>query len=144
MIKTLVFPHLTYPVVPLNTACDSRLSELQAAQNKAIRFALDVSWYDFVSAKRLHTGSRYKFTPLNQTLYWRARKVWDSITDGTSTDPAQFEILTNELVPGPTDKYHNYYPSSLDMARGPEPPPMYTYAANQRQTCAELRRNNPP
>ena len=133
LIKTHVFPHLTYPVVPLNTATNYQLKGMQAAQNEAIRFALGVRWYDFVSAKQLHTGFRYKFEPLNRVIYWRAKKMWEKISKGTGADLTQYEDLRNKLEPDPKrDKYHTWFPSSIDRAEGPEPPPMYTYHTKKR------------
>ena len=133
VIKTLVFPHLTYPCVPLHTAGGNQLKPLQVVQNKAIRFALGVRWFDYMSAKDLHERFRYKFQPLNQTLYWRAKKLWENISAGTAADPGQFALLKEELEPEPDEKYHINFPSSLDMVNGPEPKPVYTYYSKARE-----------
>ena len=121
-----MFPHLTYPCIPLHTASDHQMGKLQAVQNKAIQFAFDISWYDFITAEDLHNRFRHKFQPLNQVLHWRARKTWDSIRSGSGADPDQFKLLSETLSPEPDEKYHSYFPSSLDMAEKDEPPPLYT------------------
>ena len=133
VIKTLVFPHLTYPCVPLHTATNSQLSPLQCVQNDAIRFAMGVRRLDYVSAKDLHERFRFKFQSLNQTLYWRAKKLWENISAGTAADPGQFALLKEELEPEPDENYHKYFPSSLDKVNGPEPKPMYSYQAKTRE-----------
>ena len=45
----------------------------------------------------------------------------------------KYKVLRNELEPDPRrDKYHTWFPSSIDRAEGPEPPPMYTYHTRRR------------
>ena len=126
-IKTLLHPYLTYPCIPLHTASDSVMGKLQAVQNKALKFAFDVSWFDFISSERLHTRFKYKFKPLNQVLYWRAKKQWEKISSGSAADPTQYNVLVDKLKPQPDEPYHPNFPSSLEMVNGPEPPPLYTY-----------------
>ena len=105
VVKTLVFPHLTYPTIPLHTAPDAQMGKLQAVQNDSLRFAFNVAWYNFVSSEKLHNRFRYKFQPLNQVLHWRARKVWENIRAGTGADPEQYRILTEELEPESVELY---------------------------------------
>ena len=133
LVKALVFPHLTYPVIPLHTASNSQMGKLQAAQNNSIKFAFNVAWYDFVSAKDLHNRFKYKFPPLNQVLYWRARKTWDNIRSGSGADPEQFRIISEDLALESDEKYHANFPSSLDLADGNEPPPLYTYSGGDKE-----------
>ena len=104
LIKALVFPHLTYPCIPLHTASHAQMGKLQTVQNAAIKFALNVSWYDFMTAEDLHNRFRFKFQPLNQVLHWRARKTWDTIKSGTGADPEQFRIISETLEPEPDEK----------------------------------------
>ena len=128
LVKSLVFTHLTYPVIPLHTASNAQMCRLQTVQNKAIKFAFNVSWHDFISAKDLHNRFKYKFTPLNQVLYWRARKTWDNIKSGSGADLEQFKIISETLALESDEKYHANFPSSLDLVEGNEPPPLYTYS----------------
>ena len=127
VVKALVFPHLTYPVIPLHTGSDAQIGKLQSVQNDSIRFAFNVGWYDFISSEKLHNRFRYKFQPLNQVLHWRARKTWDKIRAGTGADPEQYRILTENLEPESVEQYDPFFPSSLVLSNGPEPPPLYTY-----------------
>ena len=127
LVKTLVFPHLTYPCIPLHTATNHQLGGLQGVQNEAIKYALGVSWFDFIPSAHLHNRFRFKFQPLNQLLYWRAKKVWEKISTGHAADLTQYNLLRNELEPEPDESYHSWFPSSINMVEGPEPPPMYTY-----------------
>ena len=106
------------------------MCRLQTVQNKAIRFAFNVSWYDFISAKDLHNRFRFKFKPLNQVLHLRAQKTWDKIKSGIGADPEQFKIINETLAPEPDEKYDNSFPSSLDLAEKDEPPPLYTYSGS--------------
>ena len=143
LIKALVFPHLTYPCIPLHTASPPQMGELQTVQNAAIKFALNVSWYDFMTAEDLHNRFRFKFQPLNQVLHWRARKTWDTIKSGTGADPEQFRIISETLEPEPGEKYHRHFPSSLDLAEKDEPPPLYT-ATSSRVSRAGRPPGRPP
>ena len=143
VIQALVFPHLTYPPIPLHTASPKQMGILQSAQNNAIKFAQDVSWYDFISAEDLHNRFRHKFQPLNQVLHWRARKTWDKIRSGSGADLDQFKILTEELAPEPGMRYRKHFPSSLDLAEGDEPSPLYTYSGRGRRRAGR-RPGRPP
>ena len=130
VIKALVFPHLTYPCIPLHTAGPKQMGILQSKQNAAIKFAFNISWYDFISAKDLHNRFRFKFKPLNQVLHLRAQQTWDKIKSGIGADPEQFKIINETLAPEPDEKYDKSFPSSLDLAEKDEPPPLYTYSGS--------------
>ena len=59
--------------------------------------------------------------------------MWEKISTGTGADLTQYKVLRYELEPDPRrDKYHTWFPSSIDRAEGPEPPPMYTYHTRRR------------
>ena len=144
VVKTMVLPYLTYPCVPLHTANDSVMGELQAAQNNALRYAFDVAWFDFVSSEKLHNRFKHKFQPLNQVLHWRAKKTWENISCGQAGELSQYNVLVDDLAPEPDEPYHPNFPSSLEMANGPEPPPLYTYRGNRDRTDDVNGRGRPP
>ena len=139
-IKALVFPHLTYPVIPLHTATEAQMLKLQTVQNDAIRFATNTQWFDYVSCKSLHNDFRRKFQPVNQVLHHRAKKVWDKIREGSAGDIDQYNLLTKDLAPKSDEKYHKSFPSSIELANLPEPLPLYT---RRTPSQATRRRGRP-
>ena len=59
------------------------MHKLQVVQNKALRFAFNIKWYDFKTNKEIHKMKPIHM-PVNQVLYWRAKKIWEAIDSGAA------------------------------------------------------------
>ena len=130
MIKTLVLSYLYYPPVPLHLANKSQMRKLQSVQNDCLRFAYGVKWDDFISNKRLHNEFTTVLRPVNQELFWRAKKTWTSIRDEGAGDPEMLETILKleiDFSQGKRAKDIRKYPSSYNrtMVNGAEPAPFY-------------------
>merc|ERR1711895_85398 len=69
--------------------------------------------------------------PVNQVLHNRAGKIWNSIKEGKSGDIDTYNRL--QLINTNYNKYATRpFPSSMDLAFGPDPPPLYTRGPNNR------------
>ena len=101
-----------YPPIPLHLANRTHMKKLQKVQNRAIRFALGVKLEQKISSKKLHTKFKYKFRPVNQELYWRARSTWEKIELYEAGDLTMFKYLT-EL---PIYNECKHFPSSYSAA----------------------------
>ena len=128
LIKTLVLPYLFYPPVPLHLASDNQMRKLQRVQNNALRFAHNTQWDDFISNKDLNTKFVPGLRPVNQELFWRAKKTWTSIKERNAGDPKMLEdilALQRDLSSRRAVALHKY-PSSFHQAMNkPEPAPFY-------------------
>ena len=126
LVKALVLPHLYYPPVPLHLASRNQMRKLQVVQNKALRFAFNIKWYEFKTNKEIHKMKPIHM-PVNQVLYWRAKKNWEAIDSGAAGDSQLLEDLFDLEV----DFLHAYkrmkkFPSSYAATmRRPEPAPRY-------------------
>ena len=98
------------------------MKKLQGIQSRALRWALNIKWYDFISNKKIH--QKLNIRPLNQELYWRARITWDKIKDNNAADKDTFETLMRMPYNSRKAKQHNFL-SSYEIAMGPEPRPIY-------------------
>ena len=129
LVKLLVLPHLTYPAIPLHTACNSLMLELQVVQNDSLRFIYNKKRKDRVKIERLH-NAKYKMLPINQTLYWRARSIWNSIQNKNAADYKMSNRITRMAI----NKEHTWYPSSLKRVHeySDEPDPLYTSTRKKR------------
>ena len=78
LVKTLVLPHLYYQSMPLHLASRNQMRKLQVVQNQALHFAFSIKWYDFKTNKEIHKMKPIHM-PVNQVLYWRAKKIWEPI-----------------------------------------------------------------
>ena len=127
LIKTLVLPYLYYPPVPLHLASKNQMRKLQRVQNDSLRFALGIKWDDFVSNIKLNTMFKETLRPVNQELYWRARRTWTSIKDQGSGDSEMLQkILALEIDGNRKLKDLLKYPSSYTRCMDyPEPAPFY-------------------
>ena len=121
LVKLVVFPHLTYPPIPLHTAAKTNLMKLQSIQSRALKWVLNIRWYDFMSNKKIH--EKLNVRALNQELYWRARKTWDNIKDNNAADLDAYQTLMS--MPYYSEKQKADFPSSYEIAMGPEPRPIY-------------------
>ena len=121
LVKTKVLTHLYSPPVPLHTASKAGMIKLQQVQNKALRWACNINWYDFVSNKKIH--KKLKILPVNQELYWRARKIWDKIQNNNAADLATYTALTQMEFYSHKQKLR--FPSSLKAISEAEPLPIY-------------------
>ena len=126
LIKTLVLPHLFYPTVPLHLARKPQMKKLQTVQNLALRWAFNIKWDQFISNKKLHNNFKPIFMPVNQTLYWRAKALWDKIRNDNAGD-AKFlgKILDIELTRDYGRKEWKKFPSSYHAVSKGEPAPFY-------------------
>ena len=122
IIKSKVLTHLLYPPIPLHLACKTQMKKLQGIQNKALQFVHNVDYTQRITAKRLHLANP-TIRPVNQELYWRARRTWNSILEGVAGDRNQLDkIISMEINSNDTR-----FPSSYEVAiNGSEPPPRYT------------------
>ena len=130
MIKTLVLPYLFYPPVPLHLACDAQMRKLQQVQNNSLRFAFGTKWDDRISNKRLHTEFKTVLRPVNQELFWRAKRTWSSIQDEGAGDPEMLAAILELKIDYSQAKRATdilRYPSSYNrtMINGAEPAPFY-------------------
>ena len=121
LVKTIVFPYLTYPPIPLHIAAKSNLIKLQSVQSMALKWVLNIKWYDLISNEKIH--KKLKVRPLNQELHWRARKTWENIAENNAADINAFQTLME--LPYDRAKLKAGFPSSYDIAMGPEPEPIY-------------------
>ena len=72
LYKALVLPLLTYCPLALSLTARTHQLSLQIIQNKALRFALDVKWFEFKSNQSLHEEA--KILPINMVLHHRILK----------------------------------------------------------------------
>ena len=104
--------------------------KLQIVQNDCLRFVYGVKWHDFISTKRLHTEFKTVLRPVNQELFWRAKRTWTSIQDEGAGDPAMPETILKLEIDFSQEKRAKdilKYPSSYNrtMVNGAEPAPFY-------------------
>ena len=72
LYKAFILPLLTYCPLALSLAAPTNISTLQRVQNRALRFAFGVKWYDFRTSLSLHEESG--IAPINITHYYRTEK----------------------------------------------------------------------
>ena len=96
--------------------------KLQRAQSAALRWVLNIKWYDLISNEKIH--KKLKVRAVNQELYWRARRTWENIKENNAADINAFQTLLE--LPYDRAKLKKDFPSSYDIAMGPEPSPIYT------------------
>ena len=87
----------------------------------ALKWVLNIKWYDLISNKKIH--KKLNVRALNQELYWRARKTWENIKENNAADINAFQTLME--LPYDRAKLKAGFPSSYDIAMGPEPEPIY-------------------
>lgn len=134
LIKTQVLPHLMYPCIPLHLASKSQMCRLQAIQNKALRFAYAIRYSPDTptpTAESLH-NREYPMLPVNQKLYWRAKRLWEKVETGQAGNPAMYTAIKNLTVEGGYNTPYKCFPSSIDAIARPEPDPIYTWNTNPR------------
>ena len=71
--------------------------------------------------KKIHKD--HNIRPVNQELYWRARKTWENIKTGDAADRDTYTALMN--MDFYSHKQHTHFPSSYEKAMGPEPMALY-------------------
>ena len=79
LYKAFILPLLTYCPLALSLAAPTNVSLLQRIQNRALRFAFGVKWYDFRTSLSLHEESA--IAPINLTHYYRTEKQLTSFRD---------------------------------------------------------------
>ena len=67
LVKAYIITTLTYPCIPLNTASLSCLYQLQTVQNKALRWALNISLRQMIPNREIHR--RANILPINQVIH---------------------------------------------------------------------------
>ena len=118
-VKSLIIPTLTYPCIPLNTASISNLYKLQKVLNKALKFTLNTYYPQIFTNRSLH--QKLDIKPINQIIHNQAKSIWEKIEDGRAGDVATYNLIDDMEV----TKYYNNFPSSLNISRKGEPPPIY-------------------
>ena len=93
-------------------------------------FTYGIKWDDFISNKKLHTERKTAFHPVNQELFWRAKRTWTSIRDEGAGDPGMLDtILKLQIDFSQKSRAADIikYPSSYNriMNNGAEPAPFY-------------------
>ena len=123
LVKLFVLPHLTYPAIPLHTACKTQMSKLQVVQNDSLRFAYNVKYTQRITNEKLH-NAKHKMLPINQVLYWRAKSTWNAIRDKNAAD----YNMSNQITQTPINKEHSRFPSSYKRVHeySDEPDPLFT------------------
>ena len=128
LVKALVLPHLFYPAVPLHLASRNQMRKLQRVQNQALRFAFGIKWQSFTTNKAIHQ-MKPCHRPVNQELYWRAKRIWTNIESGDAGDADQLKSMLQELKIDWSDsaaKRREKFPSSwLAAMLKQEPAPRY-------------------
>ena len=131
LVKQFVIPHLTYPAIPLHTASKTQMLKLQVIQNDGLRFAYNVKRKDRISVEKLH-NTKYKMSPINQVLYWRARSTWNAIRDKNVADRG----MSNRITKIKINKEHPSFLSSYKRVHdySDEPEPLYTSKQKRKVT----------
>jgi len=117
LYKALILPLLTYCPLALSLTAKTNHLKLQTIQNRALRFALGVKWYDFKTAQSLHRDT--DLPPLNLTLHHRIMKQLEKFRAIHEATYAFIEDLNtrNRIV-----HQHNI----LDTETHIPPDPIYT------------------
>ena len=111
------------------------MGRLQGIQNKALRFAYGIRYSPDTqppTAESLHNG-RYPMFPINQNLYWQAKKLWNKIETGQAGNQEMYRTLNNLTEDIGYNNPYKCFQSSLNAIAGPVPEPMYTKRNNQRR-----------
>ena len=95
--------------------------KLQSVQNQALRWASNTHYPDIITSQELHT--RYNIQPLNIRRYTQAKKTWEKLR--TLQDPL-YTNIKNKHETTNANTNHSWWPRSLPIIEGPEPPPLYT------------------
>ena len=94
LYKAFILPLLTYCPLALSLAAPTNISRLQKIQNRALRFALGVKWYDFRTSLSLHEESA--IAPINITHYYRTEKQLTLFRDRHTHT---YDFITNLHIP---------------------------------------------
>ena len=126
LVKALVLPHLFYPAIPLHLASKNKMLKLQRVQSHALRWAHGIKWYEFKTNKEVHEMKPIHL-PVNQVLYWKARKIWEGIERGEAGDSKLLESLLKleKDFLNAWDRIRKFPSSYLAAMRRPEPAPLY-------------------
>ena len=128
LYTAFVRPVLEYPSVPLHAGTDRSMKQLQAVQNSAIMWitGLRFNTPGRLTIQQLH--GRLNLEPVNVRLHRLGKKVWESLED--DRDPNFVEVEGYAATPqrrrpalGADPK--RWWPSSLNLARGPQPNPIW-------------------
>ena len=128
LYTALVKSVITYPIIPTHTSTELHTKNLQAIQNKGLKFIHNTYYPELVSAKTLHRRSG--MTPLNIYFHNRAKTIWDNITTTPDT------ISENIIFPSEEHNrtFHRWFPSSRrKIQQNPSPRPFYTKRRNRHQ-----------
>ena len=114
LYKTLIRPMLEYPPTQLVNSSSFLLNKLQVIQNKALRFALNYKWYDFITNDVLHERAKIPkiHDRLKQLRNNFIQKFHDVYLQDLKPDPvyrfSDYTITTPPLQPTKTD-IQTYY-----------------------------------
>lgn len=115
LVKALIIPILQYPPVQLHAVSDRQLSILQKVQNKALRFATNQYYPYTMTTEEIHMHTNTK--PLNIFLQEQAQKIWLSLE--RMQNDTYLKLIENKTH---IQKYHRFYPSSLEKIQQPISP----------------------
>ena len=132
LVKSLIIPTITYPCIPLNTCSITCLYKLQTIQNNALRFIYKVKYPRMVTNRELHHLSG--LLPINQVIHARAKTIWGNIEAGEAGDPQTFDWINSMDI----HKYYNNFPSSLNISRKDDPPPIYNIDDTRTQSTTNF------
>lgn len=116
LYKALILPLLTYCPLALSLTTQTGLLNLQVVQNKALRFILNVKWYQFKTNEATHTEAN--LTPINITLHYRIMKQLENY----SITQEDLYTFIDTLRP-----FNRNFPAPniLDDRQHPLPDPIY-------------------
>ena len=144
LYTTIVRPILEYPPVPLHTASNNQLIQLQVIQNKALRWATNTRYPSRITNEQLHLDNYIQ--PLNIRLHNRARKIWTKLE--ALEDPLYARLREeHDDIETRDDTRRNYtrWRRSLPiMTQQHPPPPFYKLPPPQRRRQRQNQPQNPP
>lgn len=116
LYKALVLPILTYPAVPLNTLSKSNMLNLQAVQNKALRWVEAAQPPYENTIQELH--NKWKLEPLNRRIYNLSYNVWEKVRTHIPDEWAKVNIDTAGAT-------HKWWPKAIMQEEYIPPEPLY-------------------
>ena len=121
LYKATVRPVLDYTAVSLLPLSHTQQHKLQIVQNRALRWATNTYYPNNTTLQQLHT--RLNIEPLNIRRHKQANRTWNKLHN--LQDPLYQNILHKHETTNPHTN-HAWWPRTLPLVQGPEPPPLYT------------------
>jgi hypothetical protein len=106
---------LEYPPVPLHTISIMQKRNLQIVQNRAARYITNTNYTDRLTNEEVNNMADLE--PINLSLHRQARNIWTKLDSFITETQKQRIVFNNDEI--------RLFPSSRQLARGPEPLPVY-------------------